>query len=64
MQQYILNLIYIGEMTTQLVKRKVRRKVEHMLNSDDFDREFGFHEAIRIVRSENAELLERLTDDV
>jgi hypothetical protein len=34
-----------------------------MINSDDFDREFGFHEAMRMMASENAELLERLGSD-
>lgn len=32
------------------------------MNEKQFDREFGFQEAIRIIKSENAELLDRLSD--
>ena len=35
-----------------------------LINSEQFDREFDLEQVIQIVASENAELLERLTDDM
>jgi hypothetical protein len=34
------------------------------MNSEDFDREFNLEQSIKIIASEDTELLERLTDDV
>lgn len=34
------------------------------MNENDFDREFKLEHIINLVMTENAELLERLTDDV
>lgn len=33
------------------------------MNSEQFDREFDLEQAIKIIASEDAELLERLADD-
>jgi hypothetical protein len=33
------------------------------MNSEEFDREFNLEQSIRIIASENAELLERLKDE-
>ena len=34
------------------------------MNSEEFDREFNLEESIKIIASEDADLLERLKDDV
>lgn len=34
------------------------------MNSKDFDREFDLEQSIRLIINEDAELLERLADDV
>jgi hypothetical protein len=44
------------------VKRKSAAESRDM-NSEEFDREFNLEQAIRIIASEDAELLERLKDD-
>lgn len=33
------------------------------MNSDDFDREFNLESAIQLIKEENKELLERLSND-
>jgi hypothetical protein len=43
------------------VKRKSAAGEE--MNSEQFDREFSLDQAIKIILSEDAELLERLEDD-
>ncbi len=53
-----LNLVYIDRNQCEKSAAESRD-----MNSEQFDREFDLEQAIKIIASEDAELLERLKDD-
>jgi hypothetical protein len=41
-----------------------KSEAKEEMNSADFDREFDLEKIIQVIKQEDAELLERLTDDL